>query len=154
MAQCVAAALTQAQARKVDLGVADSTAATVRADPAALRVMLGNLIDNAVKYAPEGGRVDVSLRVEQGVPVLSVEDNGPGIPPAERERAFDRFYRVPGSGGEGSGLGLAIVQTIAQQQGASVHLGESESLGGLKVTVRLPANNTSAAKNAQKASAD
>jgi two-component system OmpR family sensor kinase len=154
MAQCVAAALTQAQARKVDLGVADSTAATVRADPAALRVMLGNLIDNAVKYAPEGGRVDVSLRVEQGVPVLSVEDNGPGIPPAERERAFDRFYRVPGSGGEGSGLGLAIVQTIAQQQGASVHLGESESLGGLKVTVRLPANNTSAARNAQKASAD
>lgn len=139
VAQCIGAALPQAQARGIDLGVAQSEEVVIQGDGAALRVLLGNLIDNAVKYAPQGGQVDVSVRAGDGVPVLVVEDNGPGIPEAERERAFDRFYRLAESNGtaEGSGLGLAIVRAIAQQHGAQVLLDRSERLGGLRATVRF-----------------
>jgi two-component system OmpR family sensor kinase len=138
VAQCVAAALPQAAARGIDLGVAQTGTATVNGDAAALRILLGNLIDNAIKYAPQGGRVDVSLHAGEGPPRLCVEDDGPGIPEAERERAFDRFYRLAdGPQAEGSGLGLAIVRSIAQQHGASVQLDRSERLGGLRATVRF-----------------
>ena len=67
-----------------------------------------------------------------------MEDSGPGIPEAERERVFDRFYRVPGSEAEGSGLGLAIVKTVAERLGAEVRLARSEALGGLRAEVRFP----------------
>ena len=104
--------------------------------------MLNNLIDNATKYTPGGGRVDVSLKVEEGRAVVRIADSGPGIPAEERERVFDRFYRV-GEGASrartdvaGSGLGLAIVRRIALQHGAKVELGESPG-GGLLVTVRF-----------------
>jgi two-component system OmpR family sensor kinase len=131
-----------AQQRGVDLGIETSDSATIDGDPEALRVMLNNLIDNATKYTPEGGRVDVSLKVEDGRPVVRIADSGPGIAADERERVFDRFYRV-GEGASrartdvaGSGLGLAIVRRIASQHGAAVALGES-SAGGLLVTVRF-----------------
>jgi two-component system, OmpR family, sensor kinase len=91
-----------------------------------------------VKYTPEGGQVDVSVLAEGGAPRIVVEDSGPGIPEAERGRVFDRFYRVAGSTAPGSGLGLAIVQTIAQRHGATVELGQSQRLGGLRVDVRFP----------------
>jgi len=141
MAQCVTAALPQAQARGIDLGVAQAEAASVPGEAAALRILLGNLIDNAIKYAPVGGRVDVSLLRpdDDAGTLLCVEDNGPGIPQAERERAFDRFYRLADGKAEGSGLGLAIVRTIADRQGASVRLDRSERLGGLRATVRFGA---------------
>jgi len=141
MAQCVTAALPQAQARGIDLGVAQADAASVPGEAAALRILLGNLIDNAIKYAPVGGRVDVSLLRpdDDAGTLLCVEDNGPGIPEAERERAFDRFYRLADGKAEGSGLGLAIVRTIADRQGASVRLDRSERLGGLRATVRFGA---------------
>lgn len=139
LAQCVTAALPQARSRGIDLGVAQADAVTVQGDAAALGILLGNLIGNAVKYAPQGGRVDVSVHAGDGAPVLCVEDNGPGIPEAERERAFDRFYRLADGKAEGSGLGLAIVRAIAKQQGASVQLDRSERLGGLRATVRLRA---------------
>ncbi|MBS0340889.1 MAG: sensor histidine kinase N-terminal domain-containing protein [Proteobacteria bacterium] len=141
--QCVGAALPQAQARGIDLGVAHADAGAVaQGDASALRTLLGNLVDNAVKYAPQGGQVDVSLRAGNGAgagPMLEVEDNGPGIPEEERERAFDRFYRLGERNGsaEGSGLGLAIVRAIAQQHGAQVLLDRSQRLGGLRVTVRF-----------------
>jgi two-component system OmpR family sensor kinase len=70
--------------------------------------------------------------------VVTVEDSGPGIPAEERERVFDRFYRVPGSEAAGSGLGLAIIKAIAERHGATLSLGESQRLGGLAVTVRFP----------------
>lgn len=137
--QCVTAALPLAQARGVDLGVEHSDQATTQGDSGALRTLLGNLVDNAVKYAPQGGRVDVSLLAKYGAPIFIVEDNGPGIPEAERERAFDRFYRLADgtTTAEGSGLGLAIVRAIATQHGAQVVLDQSERLGGLRATVRF-----------------
>ena len=138
----VADVLPQARLRQIDLGLAEdhpAAAAQVRGEPEALRVLLRNLLDNAVKYTPAGGRVDVSLALVQGRPVLTVEDSGPGIAPEERERVFDRFYRASGSASEtGSGLGLAIVQVIAARHGAALELGHSDRLGGLRVSVTFP----------------
>ncbi len=136
--------LPQAQARSIDLGLATSGTTWVRGQPEALQVLLRNLLDNAVKYSPDGGRVDISLDVREGLPCITVEDSGPGIPEAERERVFDRFYRVAGSATNGSGLGLAIVKAIAQRHGASVRLDRSQRLGGLLIEVRFPATDPQA----------
>ncbi len=131
--------LPQAQARRHRPGPGDLAAPPgSRASPRPLQVLLRNLLDNAVKYSPDGGRVDISLDLQDGSPCITVEDSGPGIPEAERERVFDRFYRVAGSATTGSGLGLAIVKTIAQRHGASVRLDRSQRLGGLRVEVRFP----------------
>ncbi len=111
----------------------------VAGDPAALRTLLASLVDNAVRYTPAGGRVDVSAGVEGGRPWLEVADTGPGIPAAERRRVFDRFYRLPGADGSGSGLGLAIVKAIADRHGAEVTLGETPG-GGLTARVRFAAS--------------
>ncbi len=128
-----------AERRRVDLGatrVADDAVAL--ADAGALRTLVANLVDNAVVYTPAGGRVDVSAGVEDGRPFLEVADDGPGIPEVERERVFDRFYRLPGAPGSGSGLGLAIVRVIAERDGAAVALRETPG-GGLTVRVVFPA---------------
>ena len=111
---------------------------TVAGHADALTILVRNLVDNAIKYTLEGGTVDLEVRALQNGAELVVEDSGPGIPPEERERVFDRFYRVPGSPAGGSGLGLAIIRSIAQRHRADLTLGQSERLGGLRVTVRLP----------------
>lgn len=131
--------LPLAQARRIDLGLVTAEPLAVRGQREPLEILLRNLLDNAVKYAPAGGRVDLSLVTEDGAPCLVVEDSGPGIPPAERQRVFDRFYRVAGTEAAGSGLGLAIVQAIAARHGASVQLDGSERLGGLRAQVRFTA---------------
>jgi two-component system OmpR family sensor kinase len=142
--ECVGGSVLVAQQRGVDLGIEASEAATVTGDPNALRVMFNNLIDNATKYTPDGGRVDVCLRVKEGAPIVEISDNGPGIPAEERVRVFDRFYRVGASADRartdvaGSGLGLAIVRRIAEQHGATVSLAESKG-GGLLVSIRFNA---------------
>ncbi|MFM0321656.1 ATP-binding protein [Caballeronia glebae] len=137
---CVRGCVLVAQERGVDLGIEASEPATVVGEPDSLRVMFNNLIDNATKYTPKGGRVDVCLKTNEGHPVVEISDTGPGIPQEERERVFDRFYRV-GEGAQrartdvsGSGLGLAIVKRIAEQHGVTVTLAESDA-GGLKVVV-------------------
>jgi two-component system OmpR family sensor kinase len=146
VAQQLADLAASAQAQGVDLGLAEGSAAAanVRAESASLQVLLGNLLDNAIKYTPTGGQVDVRLALLPAVPdspaqvELRVEDSGPGIPAVERARALERFVRADGaaaSGVPGSGLGLAIVQTIAQRQGGQVELLESAALGGLCVRV-------------------
>jgi two-component system OmpR family sensor kinase len=84
-----------------------------------------NLVDNAIRYTPQGGRVDLSVSTAQGLIVLSVHDNGPGIPLAERNKVFDPFYRTLGNEQVGSGLGLSIVRTIAKRIGAEIRLGFS-----------------------------
>jgi len=138
----VADVLPQARGKQIDLGLTESQPADlarVQGEPDALRVLLRNLLDNAVKYTPAAGRVDVSLEGAPGQPVLVVEDSGPGIAAEERERVFDRFYRASGAALEtGSGLGLAIVQVIAARHGATLELGHSERLGGLRVSVVFP----------------
>lgn len=104
----------------------------------AFREMLANLIDNAIRYGRPGGNVAIHCLVEAGGVVLRVDDDGPGIPEAERERVFERFYRGMDARAEGCGLGLPIVRALARQHGAEVHLGTSPDLGGLRVEIRVP----------------
>jgi two-component system OmpR family sensor kinase len=137
--RAVADLIGVAQAKSIDLGLQRADAATIEGQPDALMILLRNLVDNAIKYTPSGGTVDVSVVHDSGAIVVTVEDSGPGIPPEERERVFDRFYRVPGSDAAGSGLGLAIIKSIAERHGATLVLGHSQRLGGLEVTVRFPA---------------
>ncbi|RJG01495.1 sensor histidine kinase [Noviherbaspirillum sedimenti] len=110
--------------RGIDLGVkaADPTSAHVHGNPESLRIMLNNLVDNAVRYTPAGGLVDISVQAYPGGFAVVVEDTGPGIPDEELLRVMDRFYRVPGTPSEGSGLGLAIVRQIANAHGAEIRL--------------------------------
>ncbi|WP_250491843.1 ATP-binding protein [Caballeronia sp. GAWG1-1] len=139
---CVRGYVLVAQERGVDLGIEASEPATVTGDADSLRVMFNNLIDNATKYTPRGGRVDVCLKIKDGHPVVEIADSGPGIPEDERERVFDRFYRVGESVNRsradvaGSGLGLAIVRRIAAQHGLIVGLDRSQ-MGGLKASIRF-----------------
>ncbi|MCS0659343.1 ATP-binding protein [Massilia terrae] len=146
--QCVADRFVHAEGRGIDLGVAPGGGEAV-ADgyPDDLRILLGNLIENALRYTPPGGRVDVAVGVGEadGRPFLQVSDTGPGIPPQERERVFDRFYRGEGNDSWGSGLGLSIVRSIADAHGASVTLGGREQGSGLVATVRFPPASTDAA---------
>jgi two-component system, OmpR family, sensor kinase len=136
--QAVADVLPQAQAKRIDIGLASAEPSLlVRGQAEPLHIMLRNLLDNAVKYTPEDGQVDISLAMLEGAPVLAVEDSGPGIPETERERVFDRFYRAADVRAPGSGLGLAIVKAIAGRHGATVRLGRSDKLGGLKAEVRF-----------------
>ncbi|HEX7985007.1 MAG TPA: ATP-binding protein [Duganella sp.] len=133
-----------AQARQIDLGLHHADQASVAGQPDALIILLRNLVDNAIKYTPAGGTVDIDLRRLPGAKggagrvLLAIEDSGPGIPPEERERVFSRFYRVPGSPAGGSGLGLAIIKSIAEAHGATLTLDRSERLGGLRVNVDFP----------------
>ncbi|HEV7815861.1 MAG TPA: ATP-binding protein [Janthinobacterium sp.] len=127
-----------AQARGIDLGLHHAEEAPVAGQADGLIILLRNLVDNAIKYTPSGGTVDIEVRATPLHVLLAVEDSGPGIPPEERERVFSRFYRVPGSEASGSGLGLAIIQAIAERHGAKLALGDSPRLGGLRVSVEFP----------------
>ena len=134
----LADAAPAAQARGMDMGLLDSDAVHVPGRPEALRMLVRNLLDNAVKYTPQGGQVDLQIqRTAEGAVDLVVEDSGPGIPPEHRERVMQRFVRETADSAPGSGLGLAIVQAIAQAHGASVALDASPRLGGLRVVVRF-----------------
>jgi signal transduction histidine kinase len=127
-----------AVARAVTLELSADPRVTLRGDAAALRVLARNLVDNAVRYSPNGARVEVQVRAAPGGALVQIDDSGPGIPAAERERVFDRFYRREAADESGSGLGLAIVKTIAEQHGARATLADSP-LGGLRATVRFAA---------------
>ena len=127
-----------AGAKGIDLGLSSTTASTVSGDPDALRTLISNLVDNAIRYTPAGGRVDVALADDAGRTALTVRDSGPGIATEDRERVFDRFYRGSGAGGiRGSGLGLAIVKRIAERHRARVELATGIDGRGLGVTVRF-----------------
>ena len=125
-----------AAARGIDLGL-DASAAPVEGDAEGLRVALGNLVDNAIRYTPPGGKVDVRVRTEGEAVVAEVLDTGPGIPSEERARVFDRFYRGAAAAGSGSGLGLAIVREIASRHGATVELHDRDDGQGLRARVRF-----------------
>jgi signal transduction histidine kinase len=138
-----------AEQRQVELGLEADEEARVDGDPDALRILVRNLVDNAVRYGPAGGRV--SVRVERRTDAtadaavrLSVEDEGPGIPPTERERVFDRFFRRPEAAEGGSGLGLAIVKAIAERHRARIQLTQAAPRG-LRIVVEFPPLPLSAA---------
>lgn len=126
--------LSLQKAQEVHLDLADGQ---VFGDELALAPLVRNLLENAIRYTPDGGTIKVSAREEGDWVRLDVEDSGPGIPQESRERVFDRFYRIVGSGVEGSGLGLSIVREIVEDQGGRVALQASEALGGLRATVWL-----------------
>jgi two-component system OmpR family sensor kinase len=128
-----------AESRDIDLGLAcRDPDLVVRGERDGIETMLSNLVDNALRYTPRGGRVDVSAcRGTEGA-VLEVVDDGPGIPPQERERVFDRFYRHADSDQPGSGLGLAIVRSVAQRHRARVDLDSGPGGVGLAVRVTFP----------------
>ena len=126
-----------AEARHMDIGVVRQDDVVVRAREMDLTILVRNLVDNAIRYTPEGGKIDLAVEAGADGAVFRVDDTGPGIPPDERERVFDPFYRALGTDEFGSGLGLSIVKTIAERIGATVSLGQSGS-GGLQVAVSIP----------------
>jgi two-component system OmpR family sensor kinase len=131
-----------AAAKSIDLGLNGAPGVTVRGDADALATLVSNLVDNAVRYTPSGGRVDVVVASEGDSALLAVRDNGLGIALEDRERVFDRFYRGSAAhtagAARGSGLGLAIVKRIAERHAATVELGPGLHGEGLGVTVRFP----------------
>jgi len=135
--QAAADTVPLASARGTDLELDAAQPVAVRGDLAALRILARNLIDNAVRYAGAAGRVRAAVLVDAGQALLRIDDSGPGIPPDERGRVFDRFYRRDSGDTTGSGLGLAIVRAIADRHGARIDLADAP-LGGLRVDVRLP----------------
>jgi two-component system OmpR family sensor kinase/two-component system sensor histidine kinase QseC len=141
LADCLSAAIDEVEPIAVSKTIVIETA--VEGDPSIvgvaedLRVLIVNLIDNAVKYAPRGSCVHARLAMEDGRPCLTVSDEGPGIPEALRERVFERFVRATDSEVEGSGLGLAIVRSVAERHGLEVALLDRPDRPGL--TVRLQA---------------
>ena len=132
--------LPLAEAKHIDMGMEDSEDAQVWASETDLLVVARNLVDNAIRYTPEGGKIDLSVSTDGHRAVLIVADSGPGIALQERERIFDPFYRTPGSGPVGSGLGLAIVQAVVQRLDGNIVLGftDAQKGCGLRVSVHFP----------------
>lgn len=128
-----------AEAKHIDIGVEGATDVRVCINELDLITLVKNLIDNAIRYTPPGGRVDLSARVSDadGRIMICVEDTGPGIPFADRERVFDPFYRILGSGQAGSGLGLSIVRAIVERIGACIDFDftDASAHSGLRVTI-------------------
>jgi two-component system sensor histidine kinase TctE len=135
--EVVAKFFDRALQSNIDLGI-EVQPVSIIADPSLLDDLLSNLVDNALKYTPPGGSITVSVGVRNGSPYLAVEDTGPGIAEAERQRVRQRFYRLPNSPGHGSGLGLAIVDEIAQLYGASMTIGPGAGGRGTKVLLQFP----------------
>jgi two-component system sensor histidine kinase TctE len=128
--------LLRADGKRIDLGF-ELAQAPVAAEPELIRELAANLLDNALKYTPNGGMVTLSTGQRDGRSYLQVQDDGPGVPESEREKVFERFHRVKGAPGSGAGLGLAIVREIAHRHGARIELGEGPG-GGTRVTVQFP----------------
>jgi two-component system OmpR family sensor kinase len=131
--------LPLAEAKNIDLGVENDLDAQVLAYEVDLVTLVKNLVDNAIRYTPPGGRIDLAVQPGPGLVEVWIRDTGPGIPLVEQGRVFDPFYRVLGHDSTGSGLGLSIVQAIAERMGAQVQLGYADGLAqtGLAVQVVL-----------------
>ena len=133
---CLEDLVPLAEAKNLDLGVIGDVDPFVAGNAVDITILIKNLVDNAIRYTPEGGRVDIRLEEEGGRAILDIDDSGPGIPAAERGRVFDPFYRVLGNGQIGSGLGLAIASAIAQRSGAAIALlDKPDGSGGLRARV-------------------
>jgi two-component system, OmpR family, sensor kinase len=137
----VADLLPTARARAIDVGFSRLEGTSIRADAMAIAVMVRNLVDNAIRYSPDGGQVDVSVFQDGHRGLLRIENTGPGIPVGDLDAVFEPFNRGVRTDGEGTGLGLSIVQLIARNHQGSVILENVTAVGrkGLRATVALPA---------------
>lgn len=136
--ECAARFADDALRRNIELDVSTQPGCMLQADLTAFSIMVGNLIDNAIKYGRPGGRVAVMVGCDRGNVLMSVKDDGPGVPQESRARLMDRFFRLDGGEAEGSGLGLSIVAKIAETYHAKITLGEGLNGRGLGVTVLFP----------------
>jgi two-component system sensor histidine kinase TctE len=127
----------RALAKEIDLGF-ELSDAMVAGDALLLREVFANLVHNALEYTPQGGHVTVTTGKRNDCAFLEVEDDGPGIPPAERAQVLERFYRVAGTAGTGSGLGLSIVREIALAHGAAISIHAGAHGRGCKVGLTFP----------------
>ncbi|MES2354991.1 MAG: ATP-binding protein [Pseudomonadota bacterium] len=138
LAVCARQALSDvavlASSKQITLSFEESCDTYVIGNAENIRVLIRNLVDNAIRYTPPGGAVGLKVMMENGAAAITVFDSGPGVPDEERLRVFDRFYRIPGTAATGSGLGLPIVKAIADRHAASILLNTS-SAGGLEVKV-------------------
>ncbi len=130
-------AYPKANARRIELSLSGDETVLVPAAPTLLTLLIGNLVDNAIKYSPEGGSVEMRIEREAAETVLILSDQGPGIPEIERDRVFGRFYRSRGNTAPGSGLGLSIVRSISEILQARVTLFTPHGGRGLGVEVRI-----------------
>ncbi|MBB3641974.1 sensor histidine kinase [Variovorax atrisoli] len=133
-------ALARARGIALEFTHDEATPVAVHGERESLISMAGNLVENAIKYSPDGGMVKVRVWREASEAVLQVTDEGPGIPPALRERVFDRFFRNPDQTQSGSGLGLAIVRSVLEKHGGRIALSDGEGGRGLCATVWLPSS--------------
>jgi two-component system OmpR family sensor kinase len=135
---CVADQVEIAERKGVDIGLIEQQPALFPGPAEELRVLLENLIDNAVRYTPPGGKVDVSMRRIGEQAVIEIVDSGTGIPHGSEERIFERFFRSAPADAEGTGLGLAIVRRIAERNGISVDVGNrTDGQRGVRAQVTL-----------------
>lgn len=131
--------VANALAHQIDLGFESGLdSVRVMGNATMLHEMLANLLDNAIRYTPQQGKVTVAVAAETCHALLTIEDTGPGIPAEERERIFERFHRLPESTGDGCGLGLSIVREIVQIHQASITLNDGAGGRGTLVSIRLP----------------
>jgi signal transduction histidine kinase len=128
-----------AKAKGIELDLESHPGSLVQGDEESMRMLVDNLVGNAIKYSPAGSTVRVRVHREHDTVQLHVIDEGPGIAPELRARVFDRFYRAPGQDQPGSGLGLAIAKSVADRHGASLELSDGPDATGLLVRVRLAA---------------
>jgi signal transduction histidine kinase len=136
----IAAHLPAIDRKRQSVSLQGARAAMVTGNERLLGVLVRNLLDNAIKYTPEGGGIEAHIARGAGAVCLCIDDSGPGIPAAERQRSLQRFHRLPAQHGDagvsGCGLGLTLVDMIAQLHGASLEMSEA-AMGGLRVRVRF-----------------
>ncbi|HRE12638.1 MAG TPA: sensor histidine kinase [Usitatibacteraceae bacterium] len=127
-----------AVSKDIDLAFEGDRPVPLRGDPTLVRELVKNLVDNAIRYTPEGGQVTVRLSGDDEAPSIEVEDSGVGVAPGDRDRIFDPFYRAASGNQPGLGLGLSIVRDIARAHQAAIELGDGPGGAGLRVRVRFP----------------
>jgi two-component system, OmpR family, sensor kinase len=138
--EVVAALLPEALDRGIDLGFALVEPLSVRSEPAMLAAIIRNLLENALRFTPRGGTIDIGVYREDSTAILQVEDTGPGIASTDMDQIFEPFFRGSRPEGEGTGLGLSIVKRIVDSLGGGIALENIAGIGrsGLRATVRLP----------------
>lgn len=138
---CVEQLIHLALEKDIDLGMDEQHDTPIYSQEFAVHSIIYNLIDNAIKYTPTGGVINVSTYAKDEYAIIIIEDSGPGIPPELYDQILKRFYRVHQHLEVGSGLGLSIVDKATQRLSGSLSFSKSEQLGGLKVTIQLPMND-------------